>query len=199
VFPFIRAAWQRAPLDAPPPAGKHPLRSKERQKLGYFQKHFWRVVKSLDQIAADEATLLRARPDGGSLDELVEQLSAHDTLPMWLDLFYVYFRMLADRFCVTPGYLTSTQPSGWPSGCKDLFGANAQQFAKWRPTNQNNSVLRCRATACTHSPTPLWLLALMIEALRARTFGAKPPRATKSAICWRLSLTSRCAASGGSA
>jgi hypothetical protein len=51
---------------------------------------------------------------------------------MWLELFYVYFRMLADRLCVTLGYVASSQPGAWPPEYRSIVNADVAQLRRWK-------------------------------------------------------------------
>jgi hypothetical protein len=135
VFPFIRAVWERMPrpIGQPLLPGGRPLRIKDLRGMGYFQGHFWKVMTVLDHVAADEATLLAGAREGSSVDEYAPYLSAHDTLPIWLDIFYVYFRILANRLGADLGFLTSEQPGGWPkSNFRDLVNADVDKLRRWK-------------------------------------------------------------------
>lgn len=97
----------------------------------YFQSQFWRVVKILSQVAADEAVILKGTRDEAPLEEYLPYLAAEDRLPMWVDFFYISFRMLAERFCVTLGTLANAQTGTWPK-FKELMKADLQMFHHWK-------------------------------------------------------------------
>jgi hypothetical protein len=121
-----------------------PLGLKELSKMGYFQRHFWKVMTVLDHIAADETVLVR-----GAEDQLAERSpeygAAMGTLPVWLDLFYVYFRILADRFCVELGNLASEQPGGWPRNFRKLVNADAATLRRLKAADAETLAQALRA------------------------------------------------------
>ncbi len=117
VFPILRATYERA--EASPEA---PLLVRDFVRMGHFQRLLFKIIVVLTEINRAEQLLLSDKDkDGASIEEFVPVLHAQELLPIWIDCFYIYFRMLADRLTVALGSLASKAPRSFPERYKVLW------------------------------------------------------------------------------
>jgi len=113
VFPFLRATWELRQHNEEASRGRK-IKVRDVRAVGYFQHQWSRVLFVLNKISVLENTLR-------GYDRSFEWIAAHQELPCWLDLFFVYSRMLADALTVSLGRLLSEAPNSFPRDAKHLF------------------------------------------------------------------------------
>lgn len=130
VFPFLRAIWERS--ESSPSV---PLAVRDFVRMGYFQRCLFRILQVLGKIARSEELILSGEDrEGAPMEDYLPVLEAEESLPIWIDCFYIYFRLLADRLTVALAPLVSRAPRSFPAQYKTLLDtANAGPLpSEWK-------------------------------------------------------------------
>jgi hypothetical protein len=96
--------------DAPPSlAGTGWLR------VAAFRQTLFKVLVILDELAAHERAILMAPPlDDGPPEIWTEAIAAQQRMGLSVEIFFIFFRMLADRLALALSYVVLDEPtSGW--------------------------------------------------------------------------------------
>lgn len=97
---------------------------KEARIRGFFREMFLRILTVLRHITDTEAAVRGQWPeDGTSIEEYAKWREAFDLLPMYVELFFGYFRLLADRFTIAIAPTVSRSPQSFPKEYKALLKA----------------------------------------------------------------------------
>jgi hypothetical protein len=117
VFPFIRAIWDWSETEA---AKRLPVR--EQYKPYYFNDIFSKLRKVIEEIERLEALALRNMDlTNGSIDSILSLSYAQDHLPIWIDMFYIYTRILAERMMAPLRLIATNEPKSFPHEFKSLL------------------------------------------------------------------------------
>lgn len=104
LFPILRAVWeiQQGFIEG---TLTTPLKVRDFDRMGGFQGLlFKRMIPILGKIArAEELILSGADRNGAPIEEWMPVKEAEDYLPIWVECFYIYFKVLADYLVVALG------------------------------------------------------------------------------------------------
>lgn len=133
VFPFLRATWEVALANQP--GTRATLR--DQLDLSVFQDRWNKVILVLNKITKLENVILGFDSDeaepGVRPEKHWEYVNAWSELPCWIDLFFVYTRLLADATAVALSFLVCNAPRSFPKDAKRLFlNSNWMRHCKMR-------------------------------------------------------------------
>jgi len=146
VFPILRATWELSPFEL---AFRRPTSSipfslfRDSLRMGYFQSMLFRILQVLGGIARAERLILSdANRNGAPIEEYGLVLEAKQLLPIWLDCFYFYFRILADRLTVALAPLVSTTPMSIFRKYRELLKEAESPSKDWHSKVNTDHFLR---------------------------------------------------------
>ena len=119
VFPILRAIWELSETPS-----SVPLNVIDFVNMSYFQRSFSRILQVAGKIArAEELLLSGAARNGVSVEEWAPVAEAEEMLPIWVECFYMYFRVMADRLAVALGplVLAGKAHASFPTEYKTLL------------------------------------------------------------------------------
>mgnify|MGYP001367386282 CR=1 FL=1 len=91
---------------------------------GYFREMLFRILTLLRNITKTESAIRSHWPsDGMPLEHVASWQEAYELLPMYVEQFFHYFRLFADRFTVVIRPIVSSTPQSFPIEYKTVLSA----------------------------------------------------------------------------
>lgn len=112
VFPFLRATWELAEHNATL-TRKRRIKIRDEIVAFNFQHRWFRVLYVMNRIARLTSAIERE-------EDVLNRFGELNELPYWLDIFFVYARVLADSIGACLGRILSDKPGSFPLDAKKL-------------------------------------------------------------------------------